>query len=111
MVQPLVGEDGHVVQVLETSDLDHAKNSLIRWLIFTVVPLALALGVYATRLDARNERQDEVMIRNTERIGELRTTVERNAVVKEQVDSMRIEMRHLTEAVQQMNRTVARVAR
>ena len=104
MVTPLTDAEGQTVHVLETSDLDEVKNSLIRWLLFTVIPLTLLLGVYATRLDARNESQDAVMNRNSQRLDKV-------DAMKEQVDSIRIEMRHLTEAVQQMNRTVARVAR
>ena len=104
MVTPLTDAEGQTVHVLETSDLDEVKNSLIRWLLFTVIPLTLLLGVYATRLDARNESQDAVMNRNSQRLDKV-------DAMKEQVDSIRIEMRHLTDALTALNQTVARTAR
>ena len=106
MVQEIQTKAGGTAHVLDVDDLDKAKNSLIRWLLLTVVPLVLALGVYAERLNARNEAQDDLMHRNQVRLDRVEQAIEANRVVKERLDSVLIEMRHLSEAVQTVNRNV-----
>lgn len=104
MVTEVRGVDGEGVHVLTSADLDDAKNSLIRWLVLSAIPLALLLGVYAERVQATNERQDV-------ELGRAGARLEQAQVVKERLDSVLIEMRHLSDAVRAMDRTVARVAR
>lgn len=111
MVRPVVDTDGKEAHVLEVSDLEEMKSSLIRWLVFTVVPATLLLGVYATRLDARNNEQDAVQARSIERISQNEAEIRNNRRLREQLDSLLIETRHLTDEVRAMNRTVGRAVR
>lgn len=106
MVQEIQTRSGESAHVIDVDDLDKAKNTVIRWLLVTVVPGVLLLGMYAERLDARNAAQDEFMRRNQARLDRVEQAIEANRVVKERLDSVLIEMRHLSEAVHTVNRNV-----
>lgn len=96
MVHDVSDVGGKTVAVLGLDDLNDAKDAVIGWLagIFGATLLAaVSLAVYATTVKA------EVVS-----VGDRVQRLEADSLTRRNLDSLRIEMRHVSEDVQQIKR-------
>jgi hypothetical protein len=102
MTKEVTDTFGRTVHVLDTTDLSRAKNSLIRWMFAVAIPAVVLSTVFVTRLQGRIERTEDGVARSDAHIIW-------SAEGVRQLDSLRIEQRHQTEAIQALSATVERL--
>lgn len=103
MVHDVSDVDGKTVPVLGLDDLNTAKDAVIGWLagIFGATILAaVSLAVYATTVRAE-----------VDAVGGRVQRLEADSLTRRNLDSLRIEMRHLSETTADLTRTVNELSR
>lgn len=107
MVTHVTTAAGKVAAVLDENDLSEAKSLIIKWLLgilASAIAIAVSFGMYVANANAKDRSQD------VER-ATIRATADSNRAALRQLDSLRIETRHIGENVQAINAKLDRALR
>ena len=110
MVTQVNTPDGKHAAVLDESDLSAAKDWFIKWLLRafgTAVIAAGALSAYTVKAEMRDQNLRAGVDSNT---AVIRRTMQVHVDLIREVDSTRIELRHIAEALDKIDRKLDRVA-
>lgn len=119
MVSAVVDKEGNTVHAVEKRDLDEAVekflHTVFRYVLFTMVP-AMAVFIwtvsaYASDNKSYHEKQESRFLSDSVMIAQNRAATIENSHMRAQLDSLRIETRHLTEIVEGMDRSLRRIGR
>lgn len=112
MVKAVVGKDGQTVEALEKGDLDAAVEKFLktalRYVLFTAVPSLLAfawiVSAYASDNKSYHAAQEKRLQADSLLIVENKASITENRNMLRQIDSLRYEIRHLTDEMQATNK-------
>lgn len=99
MTEEVLNTGGAAVHVLDVSDLNRAQAKVIRWVVGSGLFVAFACGVWVTKLQAKNDAQDVIL-------SDYQSHAAWSRDAARSVDSLKIETRHLAEAVQELSRLI-----
>ena len=100
MTEEVLNTGGAAVHVLDVSDLNRAQAKVIRWIVGSGLFVAFACGVWVTKLQAKNDAQDVIL-------SDYQSHAAWAQDANRTLDSLKIETRHLAEAVHELNRLIA----
>lgn len=115
MMQAVVGVDGKEVQVLEQGDLNRAVNKFLAWSFGVGIPALLGgvwiVSAYASDTRSYHTAQEVRLVRDSMAVAANRDLILKNSLTLSQIDSLRFEIRLLSESVEATNRMIRQATR
>lgn len=104
MTEEVTNTAGASVHVLDVSDLNRAQAKVIKAVVGVGLFCAFTVGVWVTQLQAANDAQDVIL-------SDYQSHAAWSRDASRNLDSLRIEMRHLSETTADLTRTVNELSR
>lgn len=118
MVTHVTTARGKTAAVLDEGDLSAAKDWFIKWMLRAFVTALVAAGslaAYTVRAEQRDEasvqRDDALLARADSNSAGIARSVQTHTMLIREVDSTRIELRHIADALNRIERKIDRAGR